>query len=244
MAELIAELRGDPGFGAEDAISPFFPSWVVPLRREGLGRPVFDFPSSHNQPLALAQDAHIAALVGSHHPFWGFYQEHPHLEQIRQGGVPALAAAYIAQMQTIQGRGPYLLFANCGGGYLAWDVARQLLAAGQDIAGIMFYEVPLRADFDALLPGQTPAQTPAEWRLSRDYRPQPLQVDLTFLMTEHWHDRGWWKPWQRVVVGRFQPIVMHLGDARDPDFTERRAESIADHVRDWIERAEALASDR
>ncbi|MGH2618311.1 MAG: thioesterase domain-containing protein, partial [Thermomicrobiales bacterium] len=184
MAELIDELQANPAPMLSAGITPFVPGWVVPLQREGRGRPIFDFPSSHNQLHALAQDARIAALVGRDHPIWGFQGDHPELERIREDGVPALAAAYVEQMRVIQGAGPYLLFATCGGGYLAWEVARRLLAAGEAIAGIFFFEVPPRSDFDTVLSEHTPAGVSSLWRPDGEYRPQALQTDLTFLMTE------------------------------------------------------------
>lgn len=244
MAELIGEIRDGSNPAAPDGISAFFPDWVVPLQRAGAGRPVFDFPSTDNEPGALAQDAHIAALVGRERPFWGFRQRHPHPARLREQGIPALAAAYVAQLQSIQGAGPYLLMANCGGGFPAWEGARQLLASGEEIAGILFFEVPLGASFDALVPGVTPPGASSPPQSSRDYRPPPLPVDLTFLMTDFWFDRGWWKPWQRATRGTFRPVVLDFGDARASDFIDRRARTIADHVRDWIDRAETRALDR
>ena len=231
MAELIASLRGGPTQG----ITPFVPDWVVPLQRVGAGRPVFVFPAAHSEVHALAGEARVAALVGRDHPFWGFRQEHPQLERAREGGAATLAAAYVAQMRVIQGEGPYLLFATCGGGYLAWDVARQLLAAGERIAGILFYEVTLRSDFGELLPGQTPVHVSLPWRLSDSYRPEALAVDLTFLMSEFWRETTWWTPWRQVTRGAFEPVVI----TPDGDFAARRDEIVAEHVRRWIERAES-----
>ena len=230
MAELIAALRR----GSVQGTTPFAPDWVVPLQREGAGRPVFVFPAAHSEVHALAGEARVAALVGRDRPFWGLRQEHPDLEQARAGGVPGLAAAYVAQMRTIQAEGPYLLYATCGGGYFAWEVAGQLLAMGERVAGILFYEVTLRTDFAEPVPGQTPANVSLPWRLSETYRPEALAVDLTFLMSDLWRGTTWWTPWRQVTLGRFEPIVL----AEDADFAARRDEIIAAQLRAWIERAE------
>ena len=105
------------------------------------------------------------------HPFWGFPRDHPQLDRAREEGVPTLAAEYVRQIRTIQGEGPYLLSGNCAGGYMAWETARQLLAGGDEIAGLLLYEAPLREDFAELLPGVTPAHVSRPWRLSLYYRP-------------------------------------------------------------------------
>jgi hypothetical protein len=237
LVELIDELRAEQAERVDD-ITPAIPEWVIPLQPEGNGRPIFIFPAGPNEMGALAIDARIAGFVGRRHPFWGLRRDHPALDAARAEGVPALARAYVEQMRTIQGEGPFLLFANCVGGYLAWETARLLLAAGEEVAGILFYEVPLRADFDRLLPGITPAHASRPWHLSQVYRPQPLPVDLIHLMTEGWYDRGWWMPWLRVVHGTHETAVISSADlgARSP--RGRREELIARHVRSWIAQAE------
>jgi acyl carrier protein len=234
MAELIAELRDERAAG----MTPFLPDWVIPLQREGTGRPIFVFPAGDNEMRALAIDAQIAAHVGRDHPFWGFRREDSHLSQAREDGVPTLAAEYIRQMRIIQGAGPFLLFGNCAGGYLAWEVARQLLAAGEEIAGVLFYEVPLRPDFDRLMPGFTPAHISREWHLSLYYRPEPLPVSLTHLMTDSWHARDSGAAWRKVSRGAYETVVIPVETIGATTFMAMRQEIIAGHVRDWIERSE------
>jgi acyl carrier protein len=234
MAELIVELRDQPAGGS----TSFLPDWVIPLQREGTKRPVFVFPAGHDEMRALAVDAQIAAHVGRDHPFFGFRREDQQLYQAHEDGVPTLAATYVEQIRAIQGKGPYLLFANCAGGYLAWEVAKQLLVSGDDVAGILFYEVPLRPDFDRLMPGFTPAHTSRDWLLSLYYRPEPLPISLTHLMTDGWRDRGRWDPWQRVVRGTHETVVIPVETIGAKTFMAKRQEIIAGHVRDWIERSE------
>ena len=240
LAELISELHDEqdrPTAGAAQSI----PDWVVPLQREGDGRPVFVFPAGHNETWALAKDAQIAAHVGHRHPFWGFQRDHPGLDRAREEGLPTLAAEYVRQIRSIQDEGSYLLSGNCAGGYMAWETARQLLASGQEIAGLLLYEVPLRADFAQLLPGVTPAHVSRPLDLSQYYRPAALPIDVTFLMTEPWHGMGWWQPWQEVTGGVFTSVVIPV-DAQDTSgFRAQREAIIAGHMRAWIETAEARA---
>jgi hypothetical protein len=220
MAVLVADVRRAEARGPIEGITPFFPDWVVSLQAAGAGRPVFVFPAGHHEPTAMTIEARVAAHVGRDHPFWGFGRDDPQLEGARADGVPALVAEYVAQMRTIQRQGPFLLYGNCAGGYLAWEAARQLLAAGEEIAGLLYFEAPLRPDLTSV---------------TRHYRPPALPVDLTHLMTKGWHARAWGTPWQRVALGSVETVVI-------PGETEtafdRREERIARHVREWIDKSE------
>jgi hypothetical protein len=97
----------------------------------------------------------------------------------------------------------------------------------------------LRPDFDQPLPGVTPANITRPVLLSLHYRPQPLSIALTHLMTESWRDRGWWMPWQRVALGSYEPVVMSGEDELRQTASDFREETIARHIRAWIEQAEA-----
>jgi hypothetical protein len=232
MVELIAHLAVGAG------VTPFFPTWVVSLQPEGAGRPVFVFPAGHNEPVAMAIEARVADHAGREHPFWGFGRNDPALDGARAGGVPAMAAEYVAQMRAIQGRGPYLLYANCAGAPYAWDAARQLLSDGESIAGMLFYEAPLRRDAVAPLAATTPQPTPSAAPTEDDYRPPPLPVDLTLLMTRYWWERQWSAPWREVALGSVETVVV---PGETGATFARREERIARHVRDWIAAAERRA---
>ena len=240
MAELVAEVRDGRRPHPDTGVTPFRPAWVIPLQREGSGRPVFVFPAGHHELTALTVEARVAAHVGREHPFWGFGRDDPQLDRARAGGVVSMAAEYVAQMRTIQGKGPYLLYANCAGGAYAWEAARQLLAAGDGIAGILFFEVALDSALTSPGSGVTPAHVSAPPVAPEHYRPPPLPVDLTLLMTRFWQERRWSDAWQRVALGSAETVVI-------PGETEtafdHRDERIARHVHDWIEQAEARLHD-
>jgi acyl transferase domain-containing protein/thioesterase domain-containing protein len=53
------------------------------------------------------------------------------------------AADYIAEIRQIQPRGPYLLSGFSGGGITAYEMARQLRAAGEEIAVLALLDTPL-----------------------------------------------------------------------------------------------------
>ena len=134
----ISELPRATGPGPVEGITPVVPDWVVPLQPLGAGTPVFVFPAGHNELRALEKDARMASHVGQRHPFWGLRRNDPHFVRARAVGVPVIAAECVAEMRTIQGSGPFLLYANCAGGFFAWKTARQLLAAGDEVAGMLY----------------------------------------------------------------------------------------------------------
>ena len=209
------------------------------MQRAGTGRPVFVFPPGHGGLGALTYESYVAALVGRQHPFWGFRREHPDIERARHSGIPAVGAEYVRQIQALQEQGPYLLYGTCGGGYLAWEVAKQLLAAGERVAGILFNDVFLRRDFDRLVDGFTPAHISPRWGLDLYYRPQALPVDLTLLVSEHWRAMGWSESWQRVVLGKVETVVIRVDTSESQDGLARRMAALAEHIRDWIAKSEA-----
>jgi thioesterase domain-containing protein len=59
--------------------------------------------------------------------------------------IESMAAAYIAEIVTVQPAGPYLLGGYSGGGVIAFEMARQLQDAGHEVARLVF--------LDTFLPG-------------------------------------------------------------------------------------------
>ena len=224
---------------SDHGITPFFPEWVVPLHPEGTGLPVFVFPSGHDGRASLVIEARVAGHVGRGRPFWGFRRDASSIDRARADWAAALGAECAMQMRAVQSAGPFLLYGNCFGGVLAWETARCLLEAGDEVAGILFYEVPLRSGHANVLPGPPPAHSANVWRLSHYYSVQPLPVHLTHVMTAGWRDGGWWKPWQEVALGSYETVVV---PGETESAFDRREERIARHVRDWIATAERRVS--
>lgn len=236
MAELIAEMRAGPTPLPLDGTTPFTPDWVVTLQPEGAGRPVFVFPGGLGGKWILLRDAQIASLVGRQHPFFGFRRDGHSIP--REGHtVPAMAAACVEQIRILQGSGPYLLYGICSGGALAWEAAAQLLAAGESVAGLLFFEAPLQAVSAGITPA-APQRRPRLPGLVPAYVPDPLPVDLTLLMTEAWHRRGRSDAWEPLAHVRVERILMPGDSPGAHNLYVGREATIATHVRDWIAQAE------
>jgi acyl carrier protein len=247
MAELIAEHRDELEHdrGARGEIAPILPDWIVPLQREGTGRPVFVFPAGAGRLWHVTMDGQVATRVGRDHPFWGFQRDDANQDHQRSDEVETLAAQYVGWMRRIQGRGPYLLYALCRGGFLAWETARQLLELGEEIAGMLFFEVPLQADFAELPMGQSPAQISLSTNMA-PYVPEPLPVDLTLLMSEGWRASERSSAWPQVARGSVETVVMPGDTSRliVHEIYSIGTELIADHVRNWLEQTEARVRSR
>jgi acyl transferase domain-containing protein/thioesterase domain-containing protein len=75
---------------------------------------------------------HLAHLIGTDRPFYGLqarglYGDHEPHETFEE-----MARDYIAEMRSVQPRGPYFIGGFSGGGITGWEIARQLRAAGEE----------------------------------------------------------------------------------------------------------------
>ncbi|MBI4881551.1 MAG: amino acid adenylation domain-containing protein [Planctomycetes bacterium] len=121
-------LLGEEGAAAESG------SCVVPLRRSGTLPPFFCVPAaaSSASPLAL-----LARHLGPDQPFFAFCHrgladgEKPHSR------VEEMAQHYIGGMKTVQAQGPYRIGGRCFGGLVAFEMARQLCARGEEVARLV-----------------------------------------------------------------------------------------------------------
>jgi thioesterase domain-containing protein/acyl carrier protein len=91
---------------------------------------------------------HLANLVGTDRAFYGIqarglYGDEPPHETFEE-----MASAYIEEMRTAQPHGPYLIGGFSGGGLTAFEIAHQLITAGEEVGLLLL--------LDSRLP-QTPA---------------------------------------------------------------------------------------
>jgi len=105
-------------------------SCLVPLQPEGSRTPFFcvhGIGGSAFGFLALARElAPDQPFFGLEAPGWGG-------EDSPLGSLEAMAAQYIAEVRTVQPRGPYCLGAYSWGGHVAFEMAQQLHAQGEEV---------------------------------------------------------------------------------------------------------------
>jgi thioesterase domain-containing protein len=94
----------------------------------------------------------LARHLGSDQPFYGLQARGLDGEQAPHTHVEDIAAYNIEAMQSVQPQGPYLLAGHSFGSYVAFEMATQLLAQGQEVALLAIL------DTQAPVPGDKPVE--------------------------------------------------------------------------------------
>jgi acyl transferase domain-containing protein/thioesterase domain-containing protein len=86
---------------------------------------------------------HLAHLIGTDRRFYGlqarglFGDAEPHIT------IEEAAQSCLAEIRTVQPKGPYILGGFSGGGLTAWEIGRLLRAAGEEVALMVLLDTPL-----------------------------------------------------------------------------------------------------
>lgn len=86
---------------------------------------------------------HLARLLGADRPFYGLQARGLYGDQAPHETFEEAATDYIAEMRQVQPEGPYLLGGFSGGGITAYEIARQLEAAGEKVSMLVLLDTPL-----------------------------------------------------------------------------------------------------
>ncbi|MBP0484330.1 type I polyketide synthase [Sagittula salina] len=86
---------------------------------------------------------HLAHLLGTDRPFYGVQARGLYGGEAPHDTIEEAARDYIAEMRQVQPEGPYMLGGFSGGGITAYEVARQLEAAGQEVSLVVMLDTPL-----------------------------------------------------------------------------------------------------
>jgi acyl transferase domain-containing protein/thioesterase domain-containing protein/acyl carrier protein len=148
-AAMIRERIGDTGSDGASAGTPA-PS-AAPKRRFTHLVPMHDGEGGERTPFFLVAGMfgnvlnlrHLARLLGTDRPFYGLQARGLYGDQAPHETFEAAAADYIAEMRQVQPHGPYLLGGFSGGGITAYEIARQLEAAGEKVSLLVLLDTPL-----------------------------------------------------------------------------------------------------
>ncbi|WP_199286395.1 type I polyketide synthase [Pseudogemmobacter humi] len=147
VAACAAMIREAAGIGEDSAAqAPAKPArrftHLVPMHQGegGAGTPFFLVAGMFGNVLNLR---HLAQLAGHDRPFYGLQARGLYGEDRPHDNFPGAARDYIAELRQVQPRGPYLLGGFSGGGLIAWEMARQLEAAGDEVALLVLLDTPL-----------------------------------------------------------------------------------------------------
>jgi amino acid adenylation domain-containing protein len=111
----------------ETPISPL----LAPLREGGARTPFFCVAGAGSDPTALAE---LATCMARQQPFYSFHPDWVNGQLATPQSLEEMASHYVAALRTRQQHGPYLLGGSSFGGLVAWEMARQLEAAGERVA--------------------------------------------------------------------------------------------------------------
>jgi amino acid adenylation domain-containing protein len=142
VERIAAALRGEPALAAAGPL--------VPLQRGGGARPLF---------LVHAAGGHVASYVplarhlGPDQPLFGLQSRGLEGEAPPHARIEAMAADYLAALREVQGEGPYRLGGWSMGGLVAFEMARMLAAAGEEVELLALVDTrPPRGDSPAVAP--------------------------------------------------------------------------------------------
>jgi amino acid adenylation domain-containing protein len=113
--------------------TPLPDSPVVPLQACGARRPFFFVHVGSGQVLCYLE---LAKRLGPEQPFYGLQDTTLYARPgggIKDTPIEEMAAYYVESMRAVQPEGPYLLGGWSFGGLVAYEMARQLTAAGEDV---------------------------------------------------------------------------------------------------------------
>jgi acyl-CoA synthetase (AMP-forming)/AMP-acid ligase II len=115
------------------------PEYLVRLNPNGSQAPLFYFHSDSNYHGYTA--VVLARLLGSDQPVFAV-APHGMRDEPIPATIEAMAADRLPQIIAAQHDGPFRLCGNCTGGIIAFEVARQLVAAGKEIEMVAMLDSP------------------------------------------------------------------------------------------------------
>ncbi|HME72072.1 MAG TPA: alpha/beta fold hydrolase, partial [Myxococcota bacterium] len=84
--------------------------------------------------------ASLTGYLGEEQPLYGLQAVGSHGEEAPLTRVEEMAARYIAEMRTVQSRGPYRLCGWSFGGIIAFEMGRQLCEQGEEVAPLFLID--------------------------------------------------------------------------------------------------------
>jgi amino acid adenylation domain-containing protein len=111
---------------------------IVPLQMDGSRVPFFCFPGADENPYYFLD---LALSLGQDRPFYIVRDPRP-VDGRGSYTVEEAADRFIAVIRSVQQEGPYIVGGHCYGGIVAFEVARQLVARGEEVGIVVLFEAP------------------------------------------------------------------------------------------------------
>jgi thioesterase domain-containing protein len=103
---------------------------VVPLRSTGARPPIFGVPGVSGNVVGFVD---LARELGSEQPFYGLQSVGLDGGERPLDSIEEMARLYVNEIRSVQREGPYALVGACFGATAAYEMARQILAAGEEV---------------------------------------------------------------------------------------------------------------
>lgn len=129
VAQLADRLR------SKDAASSFHP--LVPIRREGQRRPVFFVHPIGGNVVCYVR---LAKYLAKDQPFYALQAAGIEAGSSPLESVEELARSYVEAIRTVQPEGPYTLGGWSFGGYVAFEMTRQLRESGHEVEHLVLLD--------------------------------------------------------------------------------------------------------
>ncbi|MEP6809860.1 MAG: KR domain-containing protein, partial [Chthoniobacterales bacterium] len=97
-------------------------------------RPFFLVAGGWGGEIEFLVYANLTRQLGGDLPLYGLKARGANAGSKPHDNVEEMAADYLAEVRAFQAHGPYLLGGECVGGIVAYEMARQLVAAGEEVA--------------------------------------------------------------------------------------------------------------
>jgi len=110
---------------------------LVPIQTQGNALPIFGVPGAGGNVLSLQP---LIRALGTDQPFYGLQAVGLDGSTLPFNRVEETARANIEAMKTVQRVGPYKLLGHSYGGVVAYEMARMLLAEGEEISGLILLD--------------------------------------------------------------------------------------------------------
>ncbi|HLU39636.1 MAG TPA: SDR family NAD(P)-dependent oxidoreductase [Planctomycetota bacterium] len=110
---------------------------LVPIQPRGTRPPLYCAAGQGGNAMNLR---HLAVHLGEDQPFYGLQARGVDGRLRPHETVEAMAEEYIADVRRFQPNGPYFIGGYSGGGTVAFEMARQLTAAGETVAALILLD--------------------------------------------------------------------------------------------------------
>lgn len=149
-------------------------SSLVPIQSSGAKIPLF-FHGGSADALTWAR---FSYLLGTERPFYALQRPDLNGSEVIHTTVEELATDCIKEMRMVQPKGPYLVGGHCLGGSVAFEIAQQLQADGEDVVSVVL--------IDSYHSGELPETVLVKLQSN-------LQLGMFWVRKNYYYHGGWAK---------------------------------------------------